>query len=105
MSRSFALALIGIMLAVVLGQAVQLRGAKVQPVTDITLHESRLVTFLQEIRPSSPDTYDSILLNLTRLRDAQALGQEVQLEEAVVAQQLLARIEGRAAEPGAAALK
>ena len=103
MKRSLALALIGIMLCVVIGQSVQLHRAKPLPVAEIQLHDSRLVTFLQEIRRDDPDAYDSTLLNLARIRDGQALGQELQLEEVVVAEQLLARLTGHAAAGGRAA--
>jgi hypothetical protein len=103
MRRSFAAALLVIMLGVVLGQAVRLGGLQRQVVSEITLHPSRLVAFLHEIRRDSPDTYDSILLNLVRIRDGQALGQELQLEEVVVAEQLLARLAGAAPATAAAA--
>jgi hypothetical protein len=94
-NRHFALALVGVMLLVVSGQSVQLRGTQSQPVTEIVLHESRLVPFLQEIRSDSPNTYDSILLNIQRLRDGQAQGQAIELEEAVIAEQLMARLTGQ----------
>ncbi|MBL8327638.1 MAG: hypothetical protein JNJ71_02230 [Rubrivivax sp.] len=103
MNRALALALVGIMLAVVAGQAWLLRGLQPQAVNQIALHESRLVAFLQEIRPSQPDTYDSITLNLARLRDAPAQGLNVQFEETVIAEQLLARLAGPAAAPAAPA--
>jgi ribonuclease D len=102
MKRSLAMALVGIMLAVVIGQTIQLSGVKSKPVTEVTLHESRLIAFLQEIRRDNPDTVDSILLNLARIRDAQAQGQDVQLEEVVVAEQLLARLTGQPASAAAA---
>lgn len=95
MNRLFALALVGVMLLVVSGQAVQLRGTQSQPVTEIVLHESRLVPFLQEIRSDNPNSYDSILLNIQRLRDGQAQGQAIELEEAVIAEQLMARLTGQ----------
>ena len=95
MNRYFALALVGVMLLVVSGQAVQLRGTQSQPVTEIVLHESRLVPFLQEIRSDNPNTYDSILLNIQRLRDGQAQGQAIEPEEAVIAEQLMARLTGQ----------
>ncbi len=104
MNRGLALALIGIMLAVVAGQAVQLQRLQPRPVTEIRLHESRLVTLLQEIRDADPDTHDSLLLNLQRLRDGAAQGQALQPEEVVVAEQLLARLAparaAAAARPG-----
>lgn len=95
MNRGLAWALVLVMLAMVTGQAVHLRGLQVQPVTEIRLHDSRLVALLQEIRGDDPDTYDSILLNLQRLADAPSQGQAVQSEEVVVAEQLLARLAGR----------
>jgi hypothetical protein len=94
-NRLFALALVGVMLLVVSGQAVQLRGPQSQPVTEIVLHESRLVPFLQEIRSDNPNSYDSILLNIQRLRDGQAQGQAIELEEVVIAEQLMARLTGQ----------
>ena len=94
MKRGPAWALVLIMLAVVIGQAVHLRGLQPQPVTEIRLHDSRLVALLQDIRSNDPDTYDSILLNLQRLADAPAQGQDVQVEEVAVAEQLLARLTG-----------
>jgi hypothetical protein len=94
-NRHVALALVGVMLLVVSGQAVQLRGTQSQPVTEIVLYESRLVPFLQEIRSDNPNTYDSILLNIQRLRDGQAQGQAIELEEAVIAEQLMARLTGQ----------
>jgi hypothetical protein len=101
-SRRLALALIGVMLAMVIGQAVRLQGFPSQPVTEIQLHESRLVPFLQEIRHENPGTYDSILLNLARIRDGQAQVQDYQFEEAVVAEQLIARLTGQAPASSAA---
>jgi hypothetical protein len=103
MSRGLALALIGIMLVVVIGQGVLLRGTQPAAVTEISLHDSRLVGFLHEIRADDPDTYDSILLNLTHLRDGPSQGRPVLLEEAVVAEQLLARLVGPAMAPAEAA--
>lgn len=95
MNRHFALTLVGVMLLVVGGQAIQLLGTQSQPVTEIVLHESRLVPFLQEIRSDNPNSYDSILLNIQRLRDGQAQGQAIELEEAVIAEQLMARLTGQ----------
>ncbi len=94
MKRGPAWALVLVMLAMVIGQAVHLRGLQAQPVAEIRLHDSRLVALLQEIRSNDPDTYDSILLNLRRLADASAQGQDVQVEEVAVAEQLLARLTG-----------
>jgi hypothetical protein len=96
------MALVGVMLMVVVGQAVQLRGYESQPVTEIQLHESRLVPFLQEIRSENPATYDSIVLNVARLRDGPAQGQDIQPEEAVIAEQLMARLSGPVVDAGAA---
>ncbi len=92
MNRLFAVALVGVMLLVVIGQAVLLGRTQSQPVTQIPLHESRLVPFLQEIRGHNPATYDSTVLNLVRLRDGQAQGQNIAQEEAVVAEELLKRL-------------
>jgi hypothetical protein len=94
-NRLFALALVGVMLLVVSGQAVQLRSTQSQQVTEIVLHESRLVPFLEEIRSDNPNSYDSILLNIQRLRDGQSQGQAIELEEAVIAEQLMARLTGQ----------
>jgi hypothetical protein len=102
-TRRLALALVGVMLAMVIGQEIRLQGVQRQPVTQIRLHESRLVAFLQEIRDENPNTYDSTLLNLARLRDAQAQVQDVRAEEAVVAEQLIMRLTGQVPGSGAAA--
>jgi hypothetical protein len=99
-SRTLAFALIGVMLMVVIGQALQLRGFESTPVTEIRLHESRLVPFLEAIRAENPDTYDSILLNLSRIRDGQPQVQDYQLEETVIAEQLILRLTGQATASG-----
>jgi hypothetical protein len=96
MNRRLAVALVLVMLGVVAGQAWWLSGREARPVTQIELHPSRLVAFLQEIRADNPLTYDSVLLNLTRLRDPQPGAQAVQPEEQVVAEQLLLRLTGEA---------
>jgi hypothetical protein len=93
--RVYAVALVAIMLMVVVGQAWLLRGQVPVPVEQVQLHESRLLAFMQEIRQSNPVVYDSLHLNLRRLRDAQAQGADVQVEEALVAEQLLARLTGQ----------
>lgn len=92
MSRGLAAALVLVMLLVVAGQALLLGRIQSQPVTQISLHESRLLMFLQEIRSHNPTTYDSTVLNLVRLRDGQAQGQNIAQEEAVVAEELLKRL-------------
>ncbi len=95
MSRYLAYAFIGIMLFTVVGQAFKLRQYQHNPVTRIALHESRLLAFLLEIRGANPLTYDSIILNISRIRDAQPQLQDYRLEERVVAEKLLERL-GRA---------
>lgn len=92
MNRLFAVALVGIMLLVVIGQAVWLGQHQSQPVVEIRLHESRLLTFLNDIQQDNPATYDSTVLNLARIRDGQTQAQNIQLEETAVAEQLLARL-------------
>lgn len=99
MSRSLVAAFVGIMLFTVLGQAVELRGARSRSVTRVELHESRLVPFLQEIRRDAPLTYDSIVLNLHRILDERSR-ERYRPEERVVAQALLARLTGEDASPG-----
>jgi hypothetical protein len=81
------------MLVTVVGQEVRLRAYVRRPVTQVDLHESRLVPFLQEIRRDSPLTYDSILLNLSRIRDASP-PDRYRPEERRVAQVLIARLTG-----------
>lgn len=97
MNRMLAWSLVAVMLVVVVGQAIHLQGPTIQPVTQIELHDSRLVPFLQEIRSTNPETYDSVLLNLTRIRDGQAQVQNYQLEEQIVAERLIARLAGSGA--------
>jgi hypothetical protein len=96
-NRALAWSLVVVMLLVVAGQAMQLQRASDRPVNQIELHDSRLVPFLQEIRSSNPDTYDSLLLNITRIRDGQAQVQNYQLEEQIVAERLIARLTGSTA--------
>lgn len=103
MSRRLAFALLAVMLAVVIGQAVLLQRYSSRPVTQITLHDSRLVPFMQEIRAHNPATYDSLLLNLVRIRDARLQGQAVEDEEVLIAEQLIARLVGRPDADAAAA--
>jgi hypothetical protein len=93
-NRHLLAAFVGVMLVTVTGQALKLRQYVHRPVTQVELHESRLVLFLQEIRGESPLTYDSILLNLSRIRDAQP-EDRYRLEERLVAKALIARLEGR----------
>ena len=89
MSRYLAYAFIVIMLCTVVGQAFKLQQYQHNPVTQITLHESRLLPFLSEIRADNPLTYDSILLNISRIRDSQPQLQDYLPEERVVAEKLL----------------
>lgn len=99
MSRRAAAWVLGVMLAVVLAQGAWLQGRAAPPVTQIELHPSRLVAFLAEIRHTDPETHDSLVLNLQRLRDHQATGQDVLPEEAIVAEQLLRRLQAQGALP------
>lgn len=94
MSRYLAFAFVGIMLFTVAGQVLKLRDYDRLPVTQINLHESRLVPFLLEIRGDNPIAYDSILLNLSRIRDANPQHQQYLLVERVVAEKLLGRLTG-----------
>jgi hypothetical protein len=98
MNRLLALSVLGVMLAVVLGQAAWLSVRESRPVTQIELHPSRLVAFMAEIRAHDPQAHDSLLLNLMRLRDHQPGVQQVLQEEVVVADQLLQRLTGQAAQ-------
>jgi hypothetical protein len=96
-----------VMALVVAGQAWWLHRLKAvaaaQPSPSrVELHESRLLPFLQEIRAANPYTHDSVVLNLTRLRDGPSRGQDVTLEESLVAEQLLLRLKGA---EGAAAIE
>jgi hypothetical protein len=93
-SRYLAFAFVAVMLVTVAAQAVKLRAYERRPVTQISLHESRLVAFLLEIRGGNPLTYDSILLNLSRIRDASPQHQQYLLEERVVAEKLIGRLTG-----------
>jgi hypothetical protein len=95
MSRYLAYAFIAIMLFTVVGQAFKLQQIQPSPVTGITLHESRLLLFLSEIHGENRLTYDSIILNISRIRDSQPQLQDYRLEERVVAEKLLERL-GRA---------
>jgi hypothetical protein len=111
MNRQLAWALIAIMLLVVAGQALQLSRTRSHSVAQIQLNESRLLPLLQEIRKDNPNTYDSTVLNLQRIRDAhaqtpgQGQAHDIQLEEAVVAEHLLARLAGQQAPTGGFDLK
>ena len=96
MSRYLAYAFVAIMLFTVAGQAVKLQHYQPKPPTkiaQIALHESRLLAFLSEIRRDNRLTYDSIVLNISRIRDSQPQLQDYRLEERVVAEKLLARLE------------
>jgi hypothetical protein len=95
MNRTLAWTLVLVMLAVVVGQEIKLAGLRAEPVTQITLHESRLLAFLQEIRSHDPLAYDSTVLNLRRLKEAQGQGRDIQAEELVVVEQLLTRLTGK----------
>lgn len=99
MSRRLAWALVAVMLAVVLAQGWLLSRQQPVPVTRIELHDSRLVPFLLEIREHSPATFDSIVLNLSRIRDGQPQVQDHLLEETVIAEQLLARLSAAGPAP------
>lgn len=91
MNRALLRAFLAIMLLTVAGQAVKLRGVEQRPVTRVDLYDSRLVPFLQETRRDSPVTYDSILLNLSRIRADDPHGQ-YRPEERVVAETLISRL-------------
>lgn len=93
MNRYLVGAFFGIMLFTVAGQAVKLRQYERRPVAQVDLYESRLVPFLQEIRGDSPLVYDSILLNLSRIRDANPQDR-YRPEERLVAEKLIARLSG-----------
>lgn len=95
MSRYLAYAFVAIMLFTVVGQAVKLQHYQPKPPTQISpiaLHDSRLLTFLSEIRRDNRLTYDSIVLNISRIRDSQPQLQDYRLEERVVAEKLLERL-------------
>ena len=93
MSRTLVRTFVCIMILTVAGQAVQLRRVDHRPVTQVELHGSRLVPFLQETRRESPLSYDSALLNLTRIRDDES-ERRYRPEERVVAEALIARLTG-----------
>lgn len=95
--RPLFLALLLVMALVVAGQAWWLSRLKAAAATQaaissVELHESRLLPFLREIRDANPYTHDSVVLNLTRLRDGPSRGQDVTLEESLVAEQLLLQL-------------
>ena len=92
MTRLFAYAFVAAMLVAVIGQEFRLARSESRPVTEITLYESRLVPFLNEIRASNPATYDSILTNLGRIRTARRGPDRYTPEETVVAEMLLERL-------------
>lgn len=98
MSRYLAYAFVAIMLFTVAGQAVKLQRYQASApaqISQIALHESRLLLFLSEIRAGNRQTYDSIVFNISRIRDSQPQLQDYRLEERVVAEKLLERL-GRA---------
>ena len=80
MSRYLAYAFIAIMLFTVTAQAFKLRQYQPNAVPQIALHESRLLPFLAEIRADNQATYDSIVLNISRIRDSQPQLQDYRLE-------------------------
>lgn len=95
MSRYLAYAFVAIMLFTVAAQAFKLRQYEPKPVEKVVLHESRLLPFLTEIRAGNRLTYDSTILNISRIRDSQPQLQDYRLEERVVAEKLLEQL-GRA---------
>ncbi len=96
MSRYLAYAFVAIMLFTVVGQAIKLQHYQPKPSTQIAqiaLYDSRLLAFLSEIRRDNRLTYDSVVLNISRIRDSPPQLQDYRLEERVVAEKLLARLE------------
>jgi hypothetical protein len=92
MSRPLAYLFIAVLVFTAVGQEVKLRSYDHANVTEITLHESRLIPFLYEIQNAQPVVYESILLNLSRIQHPRGH----QLEEVVVAEQLIRRLTGAA---------
>lgn len=98
MIRYLAYAFVAIMLFTVAGQAIRLRQIESAPsvqiaqITQIALHESRLLAFLAEIRHGNRPTHDNIVLSISRIRDSQPQLQDYRLEERVVAEKLLERL-------------
>ena len=89
MSRLLVYTFVGAMLLTVIGQAVKLRAHHRESVIEITLEQSRLIPFLAHIRDWSPHTYESILLNLSRIESAGRESKHYQFEEVIVAEKLM----------------
>ena len=88
MNRLLAYSFIAVLVVMAVGQEVKLRGYPDASVTEITLHESRLIPFLYDIQDAQPQVYESVLLNLSRIQRARGH----QFEEVVVAEKLLQRL-------------
>lgn len=89
MSRLLGYIFVSAMLLTVIGQAAKLRAHHQEPMTEIMLEESRLIPFLANIREWSPHTYESIVLNLSRIESAGKNSKDYQFEEVVVAEKLM----------------
>ena len=89
MNRLLGYILVSAMLLTVIGQAVKLRAHHRETVTEIRLEESRLIPFLADIREWSPHTYESIVLNLSRIESAGKDSNNYQFEEVIVAEKLM----------------
>ncbi len=92
MNRSLAYITTGLMLTIAVCQGVHLRTYHAEPVTEIALHESRLIPFLHEIQHSDPHVFESILFNLSRIQPAKRGQERYLFEEIVIAEQLQQRL-------------
>ncbi len=92
MNRSLVYILTAVMLIVVICQGLHLRAYRAEPVTAITLHESRLIPFLHDIQNSDPHVFESILFNLGHIQPAVRGEERYLFEETVVAEQLRQRL-------------
>ena len=93
MNRFLAYLFVGTMVVTVIGQGVKLLTYNQEPISDVILHESRLLPFLYEIQDSEPQVYEDTLLNLSRIRPAERGPDRYQFEEIVVAETLIQRLD------------
>ena len=95
MNRVLAYMFVLAMLITVIGQSIKLQSYDSQPVTEIILHQSRLLPFLADIQTSHPHVYDSIVFNLSRIQPAKRGPERYRFEEILVAEKLLSQLTGQ----------